>query len=529
MEGDRPTRTSSRAPDGGAPSAPATTTPRAGPGAIAAWLAAAALLAVMLPRVWPFTVDDAYITLRYARNLAGGLGPTFNATGPRAEGCTTFLWMALLAIPHAVRVDALALAKTLGVLATLGTVAVAARWAARESGGAAWAAAAAALLLCALPATSIHAVSGMETALFTLLVTWSFAAAAAAVRDPGGGAARALPVPLLLAALTRPEGLLVGGLVLAVTGALQPAGLRGAFARRAALAWLVPVTAFVVARAWWYGLPLPLPFYVKVAGAAPFAGWPVVREWLGTSGLRLGLFAALVLARPPRTLWPALAASAALVLFLVRPEHVMGYQHRYLAPLDPALAVVAVAGLARLGQWLARPQASPALARWAPLALAAAVAAVQLSDAPLAVAGRRWYAEGLARAHEPLGRALRRVEPAGRLLVSDAGAIPYLSGWWTLDMVGLNDARIATTRDRSPEALLAPDPDVVVLVSREAGRFVPFQRNPWEGPLYPAALARGLLPLARLEFGPEYWLWVLARPDSPAGRALRELPAPAPR
>lgn len=500
--------------------------PRPGPAAALAWLAAAALFAWMAARAWPFTVDDTYITLRYARNVAEGLGPTFNAGGPRAEGCTTLLWMALLALPHAAGLDALVAAKVLGVLATLGTFAVAARWAAREAGGAAWAGAAAALLLAALPATAVHAVSGMETALYTLLLTGSFALAASAVREPTGRAARGLPAALLLAALTRPEGLLAGGVALAVTVILLPAARRGALARGAAIGWLVPLAAFAALKAWWYGLPLPLPYYVKVAAVGFAAGWPVVREWLATGGLRLGLLGALALARPPRPLWPALAAAAALVAFFVRPEHVMGYQHRYLAPLDPFLAVVAVAGLSRLGSWLAASRVAPRLAGVAPLALAATVAAWQFSDAPLALAGRRWYAEGLARAHEPLGRALARVEPAGRLLVSDAGAIPYLSGWWTLDMVGLNDARVATTRDRSPAALLASDPDVVVLVSREPERFVPFARNPWEGPLYAACLERGLVPLARLEFTREYWLWVLARPASPAAAALRELPAP---
>jgi hypothetical protein len=42
-----------------------------------------------------FLCDDAFITFRYARNLANGLGPVFNA-GERVEGYTDFLWMILL-------------------------------------------------------------------------------------------------------------------------------------------------------------------------------------------------------------------------------------------------------------------------------------------------------------------------------------------------------------------------------------------------------------------------------------------------
>ncbi|MBZ0270798.1 hypothetical protein K8I61_02090, partial [bacterium] len=41
-------------------------------------------------------IDDAYITLVYARNLGEGIGPVFNA-GERVEGCTAFLQMLLLA------------------------------------------------------------------------------------------------------------------------------------------------------------------------------------------------------------------------------------------------------------------------------------------------------------------------------------------------------------------------------------------------------------------------------------------------
>src|SRR5262245_7083765 len=47
-------------------------------------LAAAALLYGVV-RTWPRTVDDAFITFRYAENLAEGAGPVFNP-GERVEG-----------------------------------------------------------------------------------------------------------------------------------------------------------------------------------------------------------------------------------------------------------------------------------------------------------------------------------------------------------------------------------------------------------------------------------------------------------
>ena len=55
-------------------------------------LGALALAAFMVARVARFTVDDSYITLRYARSLARGAGLVYNLEGPRAEGYTSLLW-----------------------------------------------------------------------------------------------------------------------------------------------------------------------------------------------------------------------------------------------------------------------------------------------------------------------------------------------------------------------------------------------------------------------------------------------------
>jgi hypothetical protein len=45
---------------------------------------------LMVTCVFPFTIDDAYISLRYAENWANGYGPVFNP-GERVEGYTNFL------------------------------------------------------------------------------------------------------------------------------------------------------------------------------------------------------------------------------------------------------------------------------------------------------------------------------------------------------------------------------------------------------------------------------------------------------
>ena len=74
--------------------------------------------------MWGFTVDDAFITFRYARNWAEGFGPTYNPGGGPAEGYTTFLWMLLMTLPHLLRLDVVPFAKIVGMAAMLGCGAV---------------------------------------------------------------------------------------------------------------------------------------------------------------------------------------------------------------------------------------------------------------------------------------------------------------------------------------------------------------------------------------------------------------------
>ena len=47
--------------------------------------------------MWGFTVDDALISIRYARHLADGVGYRFNPAGPSTDGVTPLPWPFLIA------------------------------------------------------------------------------------------------------------------------------------------------------------------------------------------------------------------------------------------------------------------------------------------------------------------------------------------------------------------------------------------------------------------------------------------------
>src|SRR5713101_3668142 len=113
-------------------------------------------------------VDDAYISFRYAENLAAGQGVVFNA-GERVEGYTNFLWVVVLAVCRLMGAPVPLASQILGVLLTIGSILLAADLARRMIPSGRGAGIPAALLLAASPAMAMWAGGGMEVPLFSFL------------------------------------------------------------------------------------------------------------------------------------------------------------------------------------------------------------------------------------------------------------------------------------------------------------------------------------------------------------------------
>ena len=77
------------------------------------FVVAAGILLALQMSYWWYTVDDAYISYRYAENAAKGLGFVFNP-GERVEGFTNFLWTLLLAVAFKLGADTVIASKILG-------------------------------------------------------------------------------------------------------------------------------------------------------------------------------------------------------------------------------------------------------------------------------------------------------------------------------------------------------------------------------------------------------------------------------
>lgn len=238
-------------------------------------LAAALLMLVVQEFVFSvYTVDDAFISFRYARNLASGLGLVFNP-GERVEGYTNFLWTILMAGGYRLGLDLVVFAKLVGIAASLGTVYVLFKLCIviRPSSARVGSRSLAALLLAANGSFATAAITGLETSLFVLLIT---AGAYFYVRQGRSDAAAGRrgwsrlragdlsAICFALSAMTRPEGVAVfafGLLLLPLSNGFKTSTLT-ACARWGGI-FAAIYLPYYLWRFSYYGYPFPNTFYAK--------------------------------------------------------------------------------------------------------------------------------------------------------------------------------------------------------------------------------------------------------------------------
>jgi len=228
------------------------------PALLTALIVLLALAARLIPG--PRTIDDSYITFRYARNLLAGEGFVYNPGQP-VQGTTTPLYTFMMAgiglltggaeanFPlNALVLNALADAATCFLLIRLG-----------RRTGAEWPGLAAALAWAVAPFSVTFAIGGLETSVYVLLLT-GLALAYAEQRRALTGLLGALAI------LTRPDAvILVGPLILdrlvrAVRKTDEP------LSARELLAFLAPTLGWAAFAALTFGSPIPHSVQAK-AGA----------------------------------------------------------------------------------------------------------------------------------------------------------------------------------------------------------------------------------------------------------------------
>lgn len=411
-------------------------------------------------------LDDSFIHLQYARRLAEGHFFSYVPGEGYTTGATSFLWPILLAPFHALGLHGTSLlyaAWLLGGIAHTGVAVEVFRLADRLAGRPAAVGAGAMSLLCG--AFAWFAWSGMETMPFAWATLRAARASAAYCEPPRGRPApqvRELVALGFIGPLLRPEGALCSLMAAAAIG-LGPRGERQNLARRARA--LLPL-----------GGPLVVPLlHLALAGHATssttMVKWLLANPaydgaqiWAAVEG-NLHLFFTNILdggewtavflpehfAKPlllgaialpfagARRRLPIHAATVALVALgaLASCTYLsfLWNRVRYVWPFAGAWFVL-LACFAREAGDLAR-LARPRLTFVTPL-LAGALAGALAMRLPWSIQDLSQSARAITRQQVVLARWAKDHLPAdARVGVNDTGAIAYLSGLRTFDVVGL--------------------------------------------------------------------------------------------
>jgi arabinofuranosyltransferase len=446
-------------------------------------------------------LDDSWIHLHFARNLAEGRGFAYNPGEPVA-GSTAPLWTLALAGAFALFGAGVVVAKSLGVALAAGvgvlTWRLAVAWTGDERLG---------LLAGALTVSSgpllWGALSGMEVTLAALLTT-------AALLCHTRGDVWASGWLLGLATLARPEAILLVPLTW-VAGRLS--------IRRGALLLLpvvVLVAPWVAFNLWTTGGPLPATAAAKIEGGlvAVLGGRPeplsvmlersleFAREWVAwlwsvnavlpfllipglwtvwTRGGRALAGPALVLVLHP-------LAMASLAAYR-GPAFQEGRYSIHLLPLAFTVGVAALALRGGLGRDAARARwPSRVVGRLVRPALALALLAAGGVALGPAASRYAWAVQNIEAMQVHLGRWVsEHTPPDARLALNDVGAIVYVSRRHAVDVMGLVSPAIISYRRRGEPGVLdylaTACPDYLIVfptwfpeLSRRADYFTPVYR-----------------------------------------------------
>ncbi len=417
--------------------------------------------AVLVPHAlrFDFVNDDAYISFRYAKNLAQHGQLVFNP-GERVEGFTNFLWTVLLAGVMKLGVSPVLSSRFFGMMFAIGTLAVLVRLSLRlnKERPSPWHAVAP-LALAATPAFACWVSGGLETQMFTFLSLLAFDRLLQEI-DHGTGAHSALW--FALAAMTRPEGMFFFGLAAIYRVGFNLIRDRRIRPQAHEASWVLLFgalfTPYFVWRWRYYGWVFPNTFYVKSSGGTWALGFYYLRRFAEDSA---GFFwIPFIVLGWPRRLDRARRAIFGLSAFVAIAFAIyvgkvggdfMGL-YRFVLPVVPLGALLAQesarALCIRLGPFIPRP-----------ILAAAAIALLTAQGYANAHVGRQaaegippsdngidspGYLKDYADERVAVGLWFKKyARPDDLMTVGGAGVIPYYSEIPAFDCYGLVDETIA--------------------------------------------------------------------------------------
>ena len=446
-----------------------------------------------------YAYDDAFISCRYAENLANGHGLVYNI-GERVEGYTNFLWTLLLAGAIRLGTDPIVFAKALGILFAIATMLLTFRLSAWLTGRNSWQNALPVLFLACSGPFVAWAQWGLEGGMFTFFALLGVFLFLRGISEQKTLALASLS--FACAALTRPEGVIFfiicfSYYLLLVWRAATSKRARSAresvanedlatsvLIRRLPLRFAQLIMPFVliygayyVWRYAYYGYPFPNTYYVRMAGSfsAYMDQWVRGARYIfdfivqGSGAAVVILIALLWLAYRPSRRSPMAFLSLFCVIPILYSLHVGGdskHFFRLLMPYLPILYILVGQSLYGISRLVLRNDLAGRVRPLAGVVFAAFIALLlgYTYYFPTFIyfsGGNRptlsWaFIRGKTPAHEAVlgyerqkmlvGEWLRKHAPEGTTIATTvAGVTPYYSKLYTYDMLGVTNEHIAHT------------------------------------------------------------------------------------
>lgn len=405
-------------------------------------LMAAAVLIAIAGRLYfgVITSDDAYITYRYAQNLANVHEFVYNP-GERVLGTSTPLYAFVMAGATALELPPENTSTLIGIACDALMIAVLYRMIARA--GFSNAAALGAAMTGAVSMGIATASAGMETPLYNLLLLLAFGAGAAAV--PTGASIKPALLAVMLA-MCRPEAVLAIGMIVVGLAATRPR-----VALRVVIIGLAFALPLITAAYWYYGSLVPQ----SVVAKASFTE----RSWAGVSLFAQFLFSrshaiptllaivgAVSLARAARvwrwmiTWWVAYAAAFSIT-------GAFPHASWYFVPLLPLYWASVAVGLATVAARYVPPRLSPVVFTGAAIVLLATT----IAHWPGYRAALRQVNAIRERPYLEIGASIAASDRPCNVAATEIGAVGWAFPGRIIDLGGLV----------TPEAVRRPPGDVV--------------------------------------------------------------------
>jgi hypothetical protein len=310
-----------------------------------------------------FITDDAYISFVYSHNFAEHGELVFNVGLDPVEGFTNFLWVLVLGLFMVVGLQPEVMSLVLGFGFAVGTLVVSFRimeHLREDRDDRVWDYVPATLLALS-SGFACWTSGGLETQMFTFWVALGLYLYARG--DEDGKPLRRAGAVFALAAMTRPEGLLVVAVVGAHRLAFNVVRDRRLVPSRDELwcaGWFLALwVPFFAWRWWYYGYPFPNTAYVK-AGDAPAryldklhgAGLYYIWVWAKQTGMiyaaPIAVLGALIARPRSRAFFAGSLAACTAVVYLLYVWRVGGDfmgLHRFIMPVFLLSSIAVVLGL----------------------------------------------------------------------------------------------------------------------------------------------------------------------------------------